>query len=270
MKNQEYPRRGPRVLLVFGVAVSLAVGMLTPVSAASAVDVASVSAGEVTSAHPRLLADDARFAALRSQVKSDAFSVKTYTAILASADALLTKPTLTYSSSDGVRILDTSREMVERAYNLGLAWQVTKDAKYAERLWKDLDAVTRFTDWNPNHFLDTAEMTHGVALAYDWLFSYWTADRRARLSGAIINLGLKPAEPVYGAPEGSNGPYTHGGNWAQNANNWNIVVNSGLAIGAIAVAQDDPRYPPRSSMRRSRAFSAESVPMRTVEATQRV
>ncbi|MDU0344764.1 DNRLRE domain-containing protein [Microbacterium sp. KSW2-29] len=240
MKNQEYPRRGPRVLLIFGVAVSLAVGMLTPVSAASAVDVASVSAGEVTSAHPRLLADDARFAALRSQVKSDAFSVKTYTAILASADALLTKPTLTYSSSDGVRILDTSREMVERAYNLGLAWQVTKDAKYAERLWKDLDAVTRFTDWNPNHFLDTAEMTHGVALAYDWLFSYWTADRRARLSGAIINLGLKPAEPVYDAPEGSNGPYTHGGNWAQNANNWNIVVNSGLAIGAIAVAQDDP------------------------------
>lgn len=240
MRNQKHPRFGLRALLVAGLAATLVVGMLTPVNAASAANVSAVSAGQVTSAHPRLLADGSRFTALRSQVKSDAFSERTYAAIISSADGLLAKPILTNASADGVRILETSREMVERAYTLGMAWQVTRDAKYAERLWKDLNAVTRFADWNPNHFLDTAEMTHGVAIAYDWLYSYWSADRRSQLSRAIINLGLKPAEPVYDAPEGSNGPYTHGGNWARNNNNWNVVVNSGLAVGAIAVAQDNP------------------------------
>ncbi|MEZ3157317.1 DNRLRE domain-containing protein [Microbacterium sp. BWR-S6Y] len=199
-----------------------------------------MTASQVTTSHPRLLADNTRFSLLRSQVASDDWSAKTYAGVISAADALLSKPTLTYSKPDGVKILDTSREMVERAYTLGMAWQISNDAKYAERLWKDLDAVTRFGDWNPNHFLDTAEMTHGVAIGYDWLYSYWSASRRAQLSRAIIDLGLKPALPVYDAPEGTNGPYANGGNWARNSNNWNVVVNSGLMVGAIAVAQDDP------------------------------
>lgn len=232
-------RRGSRVISI-GVALALLICSIAPVRAATAAVVGSVSAAQVTTAHPRLMADNTRFSLLRSQVASDDWSAKTYAGVVSTADALLAKPVLTYKKPDGIRILDTSREMVERAYTLGMAWQVTKDGKYAERLWKDLDAVTRFGDWNPDHFLDTAEMTHAVAIGYDWLYSYWSSGRRVQLSRAIVELGLKPAFPVYDAAEGSNGPYAHGGNWARNNNNWNVVINSGLTAGAIAVAQDDP------------------------------
>ncbi|MFB3978000.1 CBM96 family carbohydrate-binding protein [Microbacterium proteolyticum] len=212
---------------------------IVPAHGAVAADLTNISA-RVTSNHPRLMADSGRFAALRSQVRTDAFSTKTYTSIVQSADALLTKAVLTYVKPDGVRMLDTSRALVERSYTLGLAWQISGDSKYAERLWKDLDAVTRFADWNPDHFLDTAEMTHGAAIGYDWLYSYWSSARRTQLSTAIGKLGLTPALAVYDAPADSSGPYAHGGNWAQGTNNWNVVVNAGLAVGALAIAQDDP------------------------------
>ncbi|MDU0366400.1 DNRLRE domain-containing protein [Microbacterium sp. KSW4-17] len=237
--NSQDVRRGSRVMAI-GVAFSLLIGLVAPVGAATAAGIGSISAAQVTTAHPRLLADGSRFSLLKSQIASDDWSARTYAGVVSAADALLTKPVLTYTKPDGIKILDTSREMVERAYTLGMAWQVSKDAKYAERLWKDLDAVTRFGDWNPDHFLDTAEMTHGVAIGYDWLYSYWSSGRRSQLSRAIVELGLKPAFPVFDAAEGSNGPYAHGGNWARNNNNWNIVINSGLTVGAIAVAQDDP------------------------------
>lgn len=218
---------------------SFLIPLVPPHARASAVESAPI-ATRVTSSHPRLMADEDRFAGLRDQVSSDPFSVRTYATITSSANALLSKPALTYVKPDGVRLLDTSRALVERAYTLGMAWQISGDSKYAERLWKDLDSVTRFPDWNPDHFLDTAEMTHGVAVGYDWLYSYWSGARRSQLSTAIADLGLTPAVPVYEAPAGSSGPYAHGGNWAQNSNNWNIVVNAGMAVGAIAIAQDNP------------------------------
>ena len=35
---------------------------------------------------------------------------------------------------------------------------------------KELRAAAAFPDWNPSHFLDTAEMTHAFAIGYDWLY----------------------------------------------------------------------------------------------------
>ena len=49
---------------------------------------------------------------------------------------------------------------------------MTDDEKYAERCIEEIKAVCNFKDWNPNHFLDTAEMMNGLAFAYDWLYDY--------------------------------------------------------------------------------------------------
>ena len=47
---------------------------------------------------------------------------------------------------------------------------VRKDPKFKQAL-SDLMTVSGpvFPDWNPKEFLDTAEMTHAVAIGYDWL-----------------------------------------------------------------------------------------------------
>ncbi|MEZ5136339.1 MAG: hypothetical protein R2699_15110 [Acidimicrobiales bacterium] len=57
---------------------------------------------------------------------------------------------------------------MRRLYDLGLVWLVEGDPAYAARGWAELEALIAFPDWNPIHFLDTAEMTHAVAVGYDW------------------------------------------------------------------------------------------------------
>jgi hypothetical protein len=47
-------------------------------------------------------------------------------------------------------------------------------------------AVAAFADWNPSHFLDTAEMTAGLALGYDW-FADLSAATRATVRQAMIS-----------------------------------------------------------------------------------
>lgn len=87
--------------------------------------------------------------------------------------------------------------MLGRVYSLGLVYQVTGEEKYAARAWSELEAAAAFTDWNPDHFLDTAEMTHAFAIGYDWLYDYLTEEQRQLLRRAILELGLHPALETY-------------------------------------------------------------------------
>ncbi len=56
-------------------------------------------------------------------------------------------------------------------------------------------------------------MTHGAAIGYDWLYSYWSSARGTQLSTAIGKLGLTPALAVTTLRRTAQGPYAHGGNW---------------------------------------------------------
>ena len=69
------------------------------------------------------------------------------------------RPVCKHELRDGVRLLYVSREVRDLVLTLGLMYRLTGDARYAERLWAEVDAASRFPDWNPKHFLDTAEMT---------------------------------------------------------------------------------------------------------------
>jgi hypothetical protein len=88
-------------------------------------------------------------------------------------------------------------------------------------------------------------MTHAFAIAYDWGYSYWDSSKRYQLRQAIIDKGLTPSQKVYDATSVDATPYKYGGNWAMRADNVNIVVNSALAMGALAVANDSSSTVPQ-------------------------
>jgi len=92
-----------------------------------------------------------------------------------------------------VRLLPVSRAVLERVQLLALSYRLSDDARFRDRCWQELAAAAAFTDWNPQHFLDTAEMTHALAIGYDWLFDQWSPEQRATLRTAIIEKGLKPS-----------------------------------------------------------------------------
>ncbi|HEX2366950.1 MAG TPA: hypothetical protein VHJ00_18255, partial [Bradyrhizobium sp.] len=122
--------------------------------------------------------------------------------------------------------LGVCRLVRKRMQTLGLAWLLVKDKRYVKRAKQELAAVCAFPDWNPLHFLDTAELTHAVAIGYDWFHDQLRTERR-RIAAAIIEKGLKP-----GYEQLTHGPRR---TWPNQATNWNIVCNSGLMIGALAV-----------------------------------
>ena len=179
--------------------------------------------------HPRLLATDADFAKLKS-LASAGEAGKWFASLKKSADKLLTAEPSKYEIPDGKRLLATSRRVLDRTLLLGLTFRLTSEVKYSERLWKELEAASKFKDWNPSHYLDTAEMTAALAIGYDWLFATWTATQRAAIKKAIVEMGLNQSLELYRKKKG----------WTMVNHNWNQVCNGGMSLGALALADEEP------------------------------
>lgn len=180
--------------------------------------------------HPRLLAFAEDFARLRERVKSDTLLKKWHGDLQGQARKILSEPPSKYEIPDGLRLLSTSRRVLHRIQTLGLLHQLDGDQRYAERAWKELEAAAAFKDWNPRHFLDTAEMTHAFAIGYDWLYATWTDQQRATLREAMVEKGLKLALQIVEEDRG----------WARAHHNWNQVCNGGIGMGALALADVEP------------------------------
>ncbi len=181
--------------------------------------------------HPRVMADAAAFEAIKASVAKGGLPAKLYAEVKRGADKMLSENVSVYEKPDGKRLLTVSRRVRDRAATLALVARVEGDPRYAARAWQELEAAAQFPDWNPSHFLDTAEMTHALALGYDWLYDAWSAEQRRTLQAAILEKGLKEGLKVYASQKG----------WPRNENNWNQVCNGGLISGALAIADVEPQ-----------------------------
>lgn len=186
--------------------------------------------------HPRLHATKEEFAALKDKIAGDETLKSWYDETIKRTDAILTEEPSIYIIPDGLRLLSTSRRVLGRILNLGFAYRMTGDAKYAERAWKELEACSKFPDWNPKHFLDVGEMTNAFAIGYDWMFDYWNKDQKNILKSAIIEKGLNRAMMAYEGRAVQNHSW-----WIRVEHNWNQVCNGGIGMGALAIADEEPK-----------------------------
>ncbi len=189
--------------------------------------------GTLSQRHPRLLADDARFARIRELVRTDPVAKNWLACLREQVAKIMEEPIVSYDIPDGKRLLATSRRLVDRMHALGMAWHITHESAMLARAWAELAAAAAFPDWNPSHFLDTAEMTAGVAIGYDWLYEALDDAQRRILEEAIVRHGLEPGLRSY---EGK----SDYGWWVTKHNNWNQVCNGGLLAGALAIADKEP------------------------------
>ena len=181
--------------------------------------------------HPRLMLDAKAVQSLRGLIESDPFARRIYDQVKSHATKALEAKPSEYVIRDGRRLLSVSRRVLDRVRALALVYLIEGDQAHADRAWAELKAAAGFKDWNPKHFLDTAEMTHALAIGYDWLHGQWSPSQRELLRKAIVQKGLTPARRVY-VPK-------HRG-WARGPNNWNQVCNGGIGMGALAVADVEP------------------------------
>ena len=216
--------------LLFGILIS----QLAAAEArqpAIAIPPATTVLAHLSPAHPRLLATTNDLAKLKQRLGVEPQLESWHARLQAQAQEVLGQAPSRYEIPDGLRLLATSRRVVQRVYTLALLKRLDGDPRYAERAWQELAAAAKFPDWNPRHFLDTAEMTHAFAIGYDWLYDEWTPEQRATLQHAMVEKGLKPALKLYRAHSG----------WTQAHHNWNQVCNGGIGMGALALADVEPQ-----------------------------
>ena len=187
----------------------------------------------LTRDRPRILAGPQDFQRVSGLIKTDDRARAWYQAVKKRGERMLAEPATSYDIPDGIRLLRQSRNTLERALTLGLLYRLEGDRKYRDRIWKDLAAAAEFKDWNPSHFLDVGEMTCAFAVAYDWLYEAWSEEQRRVIREAMVRHGLETALRAYKAEKP---PW-----WVRAENNWNQVCNGGIAVGAIAIAQERPK-----------------------------
>ena len=144
--------------------------------------------------HPRLLFPPTAEAEVKQRIAADPLAAKIQAQIVKRAEKVLTERTCEYRIPDGKRLLSESRSALHHVLFCGWIWRTTGDERHRERVIRELDAACALKDWNPSHFLDTAEMATAVAIGYDWLYSSLTPEQRLRYEDAILRFALPEVE----------------------------------------------------------------------------
>ncbi|MBR5508312.1 MAG: heparinase II/III family protein [Clostridia bacterium] len=151
----------------------------------------SYSVSSLEGKHPRVILSKKDFDRIRYDVKNNSTAKFYYNYVIPRADALLsdTDP-LVYELSDGVRLLDVSYKMIDHMMLLGLAYQVTGKEEYADRAWMDLESVSAFPGWHPEHPLDVGAMAVGYAIGYDWMYDAFSDEQKKTIEEGALKNGF--------------------------------------------------------------------------------
>lgn len=122
--------------------------------------------------------------------------------------------------------------------DLGYAYQITGDIRYAKLAYERVSMIADWDHWGAGHFLNAADAAALVSTAYDWCYDAWVelgydVDKIAdaiyyhgALQGYFYTLGQADA---HGRKQGIASNYTSADN------NWNAVCTSGVASAAFSV-----------------------------------
>jgi len=208
-----------RVLLAqFGVA-GLALGQPLPIRQDPLMG--------LKTAHPRLILPDTDLPRVKALTREHPLARKLRENLEREADKLQTTAVTEYKATG---LLPESRRVLDRVYTLALMYRLDGETRHLDRAVKELRAAALFPNWNPQHFLDVAEMTHAFAIGYDWLYPGLAAADRDWIREALVEKGLNPAAAAYREPA----------SWVSAPHHWNLVCNTGAALGALAVADEQP------------------------------
>lgn len=191
--------------------------------------------------HPRIIMSKKKFEALRAQEGTDTVTGILLEELRGEADNILKsrkKEPIKYELDSEGHLLETSKKIQRGVATLALAYNIFGTVEYAEQAYADLEAACGFSDWMPEHFLDTAEMCTAFAYGYDWLYHWLSPERRELLRTNMIEKGLKQVMVDYTIDE-TKFSRTYYWYLADEGDNWQFVCTGGTNLAALAIADED-------------------------------
>lgn len=198
----------------------------------------------INKTHPRLLYNREWIDNFRKEIRNNEILHRMWDRILEEADKLLLEEFVPEIYADEP---DTQHgnygkpgdQIGRMAMVLGLAYQVTGDEKYAQKLKEGLFYYATYRKWHgrglfkndpPWHSeLNTARFCYGFAVGYDSIYNFLNADERETVRNAMIKLGILPILNDWILPEQRiHALDSMGHNW------WSVcVAEAGLATLSI-------------------------------------
>ncbi len=143
--------------------------------------------------------------------------------------------------------LNASAEKMTQLQSWAFAYQVTRDIKFAYVAYDYAIEMGKWDHWGPAHFLNCADATSPIAIAFDWLYNAFVEIAKTDST----RTPEKIADIIYthGVYQGYNAVVNNACDWPNSitnsfrydnfTNNWNAVCTSGMVIGALSILQYD-------------------------------
>lgn len=187
-----------------------------------------LASGKPEKTHRYLLHTDANIVRLKEQVKNDPEVKQAWEHQLQKAEELLKR----------------DRSGAPDLQELGLAYRMTGDSRFAEcikqtllqvtsqQTWEGQDLLNRTPPWKGG--LGVAHTSFYVAIGYDCAYNFLTPEERKLVAEGIVRLGIKPAMDDWLNPETNIHTFdTMGHNW------WSACVDM-AGFAALAVKDEIP------------------------------
>lgn len=194
--------------------------------------------------HPRILATREDFEKIKQESETDGDLRNIVDNLISQADEAVKSSPISYRFQDNLRLTDVAERLRTRMIRLGFAYQITGNKKYVDAAWENLSVLSTFPDINPGHPIDAGSFMAGMAIGYDWMYHGFTeeqrriiADNAIRLGITVMNNGFYGRTPARGGPDGNINVVGLYNKWISNYNIW---VNHGTMLAALAFMENEP------------------------------
>lgn len=185
----------------------------------------------VLGTHPRMLATKEELDNLMTKISANTEYKYIYENFISQCDGYLDDELMQYDKPDGLRLYAALVGAGVLISNLGVAYQLSDDEKYAERAWEELENILSWRDWNcDNHFLDSGEAVPHIVRGYDCIYDYLSEERRALFVDRFQKLYLDYA---VGACTGDSQFTLHDSRYTHS--NWGAICGNGMIHAALCL-----------------------------------
>ena len=183
------------------------------------------------SERPRLMLTPSSDRLIREQLNQESLVHSYFKALYSDATEILELPLLEKSFTDQRRhMLSLAREKKRRLGLLAIVYRYSREHRFLDRLNDELINICGYDDWNTHHWLDTATLSMGFAMALDWAGDDLPPETVDLAERTLIKNGIQPL--FDGNPEHLW--------WVDVNHNWNQVGHGGLIAASITIADRDP------------------------------